>query len=127
MAYSKFLFIFLSFALFSQFFVKIGIFTDYIVRYDYYKNTLCINKSIPKLSCNGKCALAKKIQSLDNENSDPAKYNRLEKTSKIDLFFKELGIEIINSPSITTSLFSSQSSCFIKNYFEQSILKPPIG
>ena len=34
---------------------------DYIVRYDYYAEVLCINKDKPEMQCNGTCHLAKQV------------------------------------------------------------------
>ncbi|MDI9337968.1 MAG: hypothetical protein QM539_06050 [Alphaproteobacteria bacterium] len=46
-----------------------------IVVYDYIKNqkfyaSICINKTKPKLQCQGKCQMTKKIQSNDNETNN---------------------------------------------------------
>lgn len=39
--------------------IKTGMYVDYAVRYDYYKNEICENKNQPELQCNGTCQLAK--------------------------------------------------------------------
>ena len=34
---------------------------DYIVNYDYISKVLCVNKTKPKMHCNGKCHLMKEL------------------------------------------------------------------
>ena len=41
---------------------KAWIFTHYLVKYEYYQNVLCENQNLPEMNCNGKCALAEKLQ-----------------------------------------------------------------
>lgn len=43
---------------------------EYGFKYDYFSKILCINKDKPKLQCNGKCQLSKKLVETTPVNSD---------------------------------------------------------
>ena len=43
---------------------------EYGFKYDYFSKILCINKDKPKLQCNGKCQLSKKLVETTPANSD---------------------------------------------------------
>lgn len=46
---------------------------EYAVRYDYFAEVLCINKDKPKLQCNGKCELSKRLAEASSPISDKEK------------------------------------------------------
>ncbi|CAM1334501.1 hypothetical protein [Tenacibaculum aestuariivivum] len=43
-------------------------FVEYAINYDYISKVLCINKDKPKLQCNGKCQLMKKIEKQQEDD-----------------------------------------------------------
>src|SRR5215207_1735534 len=45
------------------------IIAEYTINKDFITRNLCANKERPKLHCNGKCQLAKKLASEENQNS----------------------------------------------------------
>jgi hypothetical protein len=52
---------------------------DYTVNKNYIANTLCENRDKPKLHCNGKCQLAKKIAAEEDQNNKTSSGNSLAK------------------------------------------------
>lgn len=46
----------------APFIMKVSQVTDYVLRYEFYKNVLCENQDRPEFNCNGKCVLAEKLQ-----------------------------------------------------------------
>jgi len=61
--------ILLSLVTLLQSFSKWIILTDYEINKEYISKNLCINKSRPKLHCNGKCQLMKKLAEEEKQNS----------------------------------------------------------
>lgn len=49
--------------------LKIVVFLDYLVRQNYYAQTLCVNKPKGDLKCKGKCALMQNLQETETEES----------------------------------------------------------
>jgi len=52
-----------------QSFASWVIIAEYAINKDYITRNLCVNKERPKLHCNGKCQLAKKLAAEENQNS----------------------------------------------------------
>ncbi|MEL6699750.1 MAG: hypothetical protein AAFP89_26170 [Bacteroidota bacterium] len=49
---------------------------DYVFKYDYYKNVLCVNRDKPDLSCNGQCVLMQKLQQeADKQKPAPVTFS----------------------------------------------------
>jgi hypothetical protein len=61
--------ILLSLVILLQSFSKWIIMADYEINKDYISKNLCINKKRPKLHCNGKCQLMKKLAEDEKQNS----------------------------------------------------------
>lgn len=78
---------------------------DYMVNLEAYKKA-CINKAKPKLQCNGKCQMLKKVkkQEGDSEASAPVlKFNQLEVVLSSKSFFPTVNIvTAFDSPSYYT-------------------------
>lgn len=55
------------------------LYLDFEIRRDYIAANLCINKNRPKLNCNGKCYLAKKLKALEEQEKKQAEQNLLHK------------------------------------------------
>jgi len=58
-----------------QSFSKWVIMADYEINKEYISKNLCINKKRPKLHCNGKCQLMKKLAEEEKQNA-PANNNQ---------------------------------------------------
>jgi hypothetical protein len=51
--------------------IKLGIVTNYLVKYNYYVTVLCENKDKPELKCNGKCHLALELKEAESPVESP--------------------------------------------------------
>ena len=60
---------------------------DYEINKEYIAQNLCINKSKPKLHCNGKCQLMKKL--AEEEKQSSPNNNNQEKVKFQDIVFLE--------------------------------------
>jgi hypothetical protein len=67
----KFTTILLLTAIFLQTFSSFVIQAEYFLNKGYIATVLCINKEKPKMRCNGKCYLAKKLQEERQEQQAP--------------------------------------------------------
>jgi len=50
-----------------QSFSQMGIYVSFKINQDYITKVLCINKARPKLGCNGKCYLSRKLKQADQQ------------------------------------------------------------
>lgn len=60
---------------------------EYVINYEYISTKLCVNKEKPKLQCNGKCQLMKKLAAASESEkpiSSDKKVNPLEHHDWID-------------------------------------------
>jgi hypothetical protein len=95
---------------------------DYMVNLEAYKKA-CINKAKPKLQCNGKCQMLKKVkkQDGDNETSAPVPiFNQLEVVLSSKSFFPSLNVI---STNVITSFYTYNDD-FSSNYLG-AIFHPP--
>lgn len=115
--------IFLLFLLLTQVFSKWLVVLEYNLNKDFIAKTLCINKERPKLHCQGKCQMMKKMAEQEENSSSPT--YQFAKASFSDACFND-----INDCSITAiSVESVPAFSFynIKNYSSPiaSIFHPP--
>lgn len=80
---------------------------EYVMQYDYIVSTLCENKDIPEMECNGKCYLGKQ---LAKENGDQDK-NPFQKSSQSEISFNLIFEEVT---SFSFDVFSEE---IIENNF----------
>jgi hypothetical protein len=109
-------------ALMAQTFSRSIAMADYMVNLEAYKKA-CINKAKPKLQCNGKCQMLKKVkkQEGDSEASAPVlKLNQLEVVLSSKSFFPILTIIATNN----TSSYYTYTDEFSSNYLG-TIFHPP--
>lgn len=62
---------------------------EYVVNYDYISKVLCVNKSKPKMHCNGKCHLMQEMAKA-SENEKPISDKKNTAQQFEILFFEEL-------------------------------------
>ena len=55
------------------------LYLDFEIRRDYIVANLCENRTRPKLNCNGKCFLAKKLAALEEQEKRQAEQNYMAK------------------------------------------------
>ena len=95
---------------------------DYMVNLEAYKKS-CINKAKPKLNCNGKCQMLKKMktQQGETETSAPApKFNQLEVVLSSKSFFPY--IQFVSATNKST--YFTYNDDFSSNYLG-AIFHPP--
>ena len=107
-------------------------FAPYIVQSLFYKNQkaiaekYCINKNKPKLHCNGKCYLAKKIKVLnESETSNNSNNQEININIKIEPFtFQTVGINCTSFSSNKKEFFFYQGDS-LAAAFITGIFRPP--
>jgi hypothetical protein len=95
---------------------------DYMVNLEAYKKS-CINKAKPKLNCNGKCQMLKKMKKQEGDNGTNAlapKFNQIEVVLSSKSFFPS--IQVVSTTNIST--FYTYNDDFSSNYIG-SIFHPP--
>lgn len=96
-------------------------FVEYAINYDYIAKVLCINKDKPKLSCNGKCQLMKKLKEQQEED-----YNSLR------IAMEEYPIGFVSILKVKNEFYIQENNFnnfgYNKNYnylFQHSVFHPP--
>ncbi len=92
---------------------------DYMVNLEAYKKA-CINKAKPKLQCNGKCQMLKKVkkQEGDSEASAPVlKLNHLEVVLSSKSFFPSVSVVSTNNSSSYFTYTDDYSSDYLGAIF----------
>ena len=80
----------------AQSFGKWVIVLDYTINKEYIAQNLCENRSKPKLHCNGKCQLAKKLAEEEKQNSSNT--NGQGKLKFEEVLFTQFNTEYIIAP-----------------------------
>lgn len=96
---------------------------NYEVNKKYIISHFCINKSKPKLHCNGKCYMMRKMKQQEEQEKAPAGNSIVEKI-QIQLFFeKDFLFEPLPATSVTCSPAYQQH--FISRSYYPLIFHPP--
>jgi hypothetical protein len=106
-------------ALMAQTFSRSIAMADYMVNLEAYKKA-CINKAKPKLQCNGKCQMLKKVkkQEGDSEASAPIlKLNHLEVVLSSKSFFPSVSVVSTNNSSSYFTYTDDYSSDYLGAIF----------
>jgi hypothetical protein len=106
-------------ALMAQTFSRSIAMADYMVNLEAYKKA-CINKAKPKLQCNGKCQMLKKVkkQEGDSEASAPVlKLNHLEVVLSSKSFFPSISVVSTNNSSSYFTYTDDYSSDYLGAIF----------
>ena len=109
-------------ALLAQTFSRSLAMADYLVNLETYKKN-CVNKAKPKLNCNGKCQVYKKINKQENSSNaetQAPKFNLTEPVLSSKSFFPILTILATNN----ASSYFNFSDDFSSNYIG-AIFHPP--
>ncbi len=72
-------------SLLLQTFSRAGIYISFKVNQKYITRVLCVNRDKPKLNCNGKCYLAKKLKQAEQQEQKKV----LLKTLEVNLCYQE--------------------------------------
>jgi hypothetical protein len=73
--------------LLAQTFSKWLIIIDFQMNKAYIAKDLCVNKTKPKMHCNGNCQMMKKMAEEEKENSSPINTNNHKITSEETVYF----------------------------------------
>lgn len=95
---------------------------DYLVNLESYKKA-CVNKAKPKLHCNGKCQMLKKIKKQEGEsdtNKPAPKFNQQELILSSKSFYPNLEMFC----TYKSNFYYTYMSAFNSNYLS-SIFHPP--
>ncbi|MBD3862463.1 hypothetical protein [Olleya marilimosa] len=115
---------FLSFAIRPMYYV--GYVAYFQLNIDYIIDTYCVNKEKPQLACNGKCHLAKQLQSPINDDNDSKAI-----TNIAESFFPVFYTEYQYTIDASLLLFIKQKNATVYNQryaynFDYFHFKPPI-
>jgi len=110
----------------SQTFSSWLVVLEYNLNKDFIAQKLCINKAKPKLNCNGKCQMMKRLAEEEKQNSS----NTTNNTSKIKLpelvFSNEIHQPVIPSVDLLASIYNEESPIFMHNAPTGSVFHPPV-
>lgn len=98
---------------------------EYNLNKDFITQKLCINKAKPKLNCNGKCQMMKRLAEEEKQNCS----NTTSNTARIKLpelvFSNEINQPVIPSVDLIASIYNEDSPIFINNAPAGSVFHPP--
>lgn len=102
---------------------------DYQIRKDYIAKALCVNRDKPKLNCNGKCYLAKKLAEAEKQQQRQAEQDYMS-----SLIYQVMDTETRYSfcpPSLSSreNLIATfpYKSAFLGRLVPESIFHPPLA
>ncbi len=124
----QFISIVLLFSLISPLVLKVSYIAYFHTNQEAITAQFCENKTQPKLNCNGKCHLTKKLQSVD-QNSNKNQSSPIEELTKIEISIFEVPSVLIVSFSKAIDYhltsFTSFNSSFISSDYLSSCFHPP--
>ena len=115
------------FLLLTQTFSKWLVVLDYTVNKEYISKNLCENRTKPKLHCNGKCQLMKKMAAEENQTNNGSSGNPVIKLSFSEVLLSD-GPMIL--PLLSSVINSNYNSLYIINAsssYISSIFHPPLA
>ncbi|WP_353723083.1 hypothetical protein [Dyadobacter sp. 676] len=104
------------------------LYLDYEIRREYIAANFCENKNRPQMHCNGKCYLAKRIASLDEQEKRQAEKNYLSRLidqamdQRVDFFFTRQPVTVGLLPRTGFPITSS----FTPRIAADDIFHPPL-
>lgn len=96
---------------------------------DYYTNTSayakdCINKAKPKLQCNGKCQMMKRLQQEDNKDQQNPD-RKMENKGGVDISSKSFFSAYLSNPYSIIDTFYSIHQAGAPVEYSNTIFHPP--
>ncbi|WP_291035753.1 hypothetical protein [Dyadobacter sp. 50-39] len=104
------------------------LYLDFEIRREYIVANLCENKNRPQMHCDGKCYLAKRIASLDEQEKRQAEKTYISRLidqvmdQRADFSFTRQAIVVQLPPRVVFSL----TSCFTPRIPVDDIFHPPL-
>lgn len=109
----------------TQTFNKWLVVFEYKLNKDYIAQKLCVNKAKPKLHCNGKCQMMKRLAEEEKQNST----SNTNSTSKVKIpeliFSNEVKQFLLPSSDISVVPYNEEPSTFIRRAPAFPIFHPP--
>ena len=113
--------------LLAQIFSKWILVADYSINQQFIAEKLCENRDKPKLQCNGKCQLAKKLAAEEDQNNKTSSGNSIAKTSFSDVVVTE---SVLLSAIVESASFTSFNNFYLAAMplpVLSSIFHPPLA
>ena len=111
--------------LLAQSFSKWLVVAEYKMNRDFIARNLCINKARPKMHCNGKCQMMKKLAEEEKQNSSNNTNNSSKEKLPEVLFCDEITKPTIPSLTYTCSTYGEERPVFKLHSPIVSIFHPP--
>jgi len=109
----------------TQAFSKWVVVMDYNLNKDFIAKNLCINKARPKMHCNGKCQMMKRLAEEEKQNSE-GNNNTSSKLKIQDVVFNdEIFKPVLPPPAKTKNTYNEERPTLKHNSPISSIFHPP--
>ena len=115
------------FLLLTQTFSKWLVVLDYSIIKEYISKNLCENRTKPKLHCNGKCQLMKKMAAEENQTNNGSSGNPVVKLSFSEVLLSDSPMILFLFSSAINSNYNSLYIVKTSSPFITSIFHPPLA
>jgi len=103
---------------------KFMVLANYSLNKNYIANVLCVNKSKPKMHCNGKCHLKKQLKKEDAKEQSPA--NPVKEIKELPLYFGNgSSIKPLNTIVCKTEKLTFRYSFHFSTQHLKAVFHPP--
>jgi hypothetical protein len=110
--------------MFAQTFSKWVVVMEYNLNQDFIAKNLCINKTKPKLHCNGKCQMMKKLAEEEKQNSSSNNNNMKIKVQEL-VCCNEMNKPGLPSPTCARLSYNEEPPLLKHDSLIGSIFHPP--
>ena len=97
---------------------------QYAINKEYISKNLCINKDRPKLHCNGKCQLMKKLAEEEKQNA-PAESSLGKNKTSLEWYWQDLPPQEITALAGLKTLWPSLDASSLCTSDPRSVFHPP--
>ena len=110
---------------FTQTFSKWLVVMEYKLNKDFITKNLCINKAKPKLHCNGKCQMMKRLAEEEKQNSENSTTNSFKIKIHELVLSDEIFRPVLPSPAIIVTSYNEEPPILKHTSPVASIFHPP--
>jgi hypothetical protein len=107
----------------AQSFGKCFVVIEYNLNKDFIAKNLCVNKAKPKMHCNGKCQMMKKMAEEENQNSTNNNSSKIKLQEVV--FSNEMNIPSLPAVSYITLSYNQERPALKHISPASSIFHPP--
>ena len=115
--------LFLALVIVSQTLVSVSVVLYYHINKTYISQKLCVNRSNPKMHCNGKCYLSKQLKKAEEGEQKQSQKILKEKEEVISNNHEVLTVGF--SPQVTLIMYSLFLSAPPVSDYRNDLVKPP--